>query len=109
MASQFRVLFALLLGAALVISGTYRRRAHSSSETMPRRAEGRWVLLARMTLALIVLAVFLTFILKHGWMAWAGYSSPDWLSWLGVMLGMICLILMIWVFRSIGANISETC
>ena len=108
MALHFRILFALLLTAALIISGTYRRQARSSSETIPRQAEGGWVLLARMTLALPVLAVFLIMILRPAWLAWAAYASPDWLRWLGVVLGMISLFQMIWVFRSIGENISET-
>lgn len=108
MALHFRVLFALLLTAARVISGTYRRQARSSSETIPRVAEGGSVLLARMTLALPVLAVFLILILRPAWLFWAAYPSPDWLRWLGVVLGFICLFQMIWVFRSIGSNISET-
>lgn len=108
MVVHFRVLFAMLLTAALVISGTYRRQARSSSETIPRRSEGGWILLARMTLAMPLLAVFLIYILQPAWLAWATYSSPDWLRWLGVGLGMICLFLMLWVFRSIGVNISET-
>ncbi len=108
MALPFKVLFALLLTSALVISGTYRRRARVSSETIPRRAEGDWVVLARLGLALPLLAVLLITILHPAWLEWGAYASPDWLRWVGGMLGMLCLPLMVWVFRSIGANISET-
>ncbi len=40
--------------------------------------------------------------------AWATLPLPGWLRWLGVFGGFAAVILLIWMFRSMGANITDT-
>jgi len=103
-----RVLYLLLFIGALLISGTYRKRARQASGTIARSSEGAGGLLGRAVMGFSTLAVILLHALAPQWMAWASLPLPDWARWVGVALGWAVLPFMIWVFRSIGANISET-
>ncbi len=38
--------------------------------------------------------------------AWASLPLPGWLRWLGVLGGSAAVILLIWMFRSLGMNTS---
>ena len=40
--------------------------------------------------------------------AWASLPLPGWLRWLGVLGGSAAVILLIWMFRSLGMNITDT-
>jgi protein-S-isoprenylcysteine O-methyltransferase Ste14 len=104
----FRVLFFLLSVSAGVISGVYRRRARQATGTIARSQEGSAALLGRALMGFGLLAVILLHGLAPHWMAWASLSVPVWVRWLGVLLGFSLLPFLVWVLRSIGANISET-
>jgi protein-S-isoprenylcysteine O-methyltransferase Ste14 len=97
-----------LLAVALVISGYYRNRARSKSETIPRRREGGLALLGRFLLILPLLGSIILYTFAPRLMDWAAFAAPAWLRWLGLGMGVLTLPFMVWVFRSIGVNISET-
>lgn len=40
--------------------------------------------------------------------AWAILALPGWLRWLGVLSGFAAVILLIWMFRSLETNITDT-
>ena len=103
----FRWIFISIFVISLSISTYYRRKARMSGEVIPRLREGKLALL-RLLLALPVLLVFLAYMINPGWMVWFTASLPVWVRWLGVGLGIVCVILVWWVFISIGSNISET-
>jgi protein-S-isoprenylcysteine O-methyltransferase Ste14 len=41
-------------------------------------------------------------------MAWSLFVAPAWTSWAGFALGLLTIALIVWVFRSLGLNVSET-
>lgn len=104
----FRGLFAAVLVAVVAISSYHRAHARRSGEAIPRRAEGSFVLSLRLTLALLALASFITYIFAPGWLAWAQIGLPAWLRWAAAAIAVACLPAVWWVFASIGNNISET-
>lgn len=104
----FRVAFISIFLLALGISGFFRRRARAESETIPRRREGSFALLARLSMALPVLGSILLYTFAPRWMTWASVPVPAWVRWIGVFLGLVCLPFLAWVLQSIGENISET-
>jgi protein-S-isoprenylcysteine O-methyltransferase Ste14 len=43
-----------------------------------------------------------------GWMAWSSVSLPAWLRWTGVGLIAIACGLLVWTFRCLGKNLTDT-
>ncbi len=104
----FRLIFICVFALTLSLSAYYRRLARKSGGVIPRRQEGTLALILRAAMALPLSLAILLYASLPGWMEWSAVSLPVWLRWLGAGLGVTCLPLMRWVFRSIGSNISET-
>jgi protein-S-isoprenylcysteine O-methyltransferase Ste14 len=99
----------LLVGFALVapVGIYYRLRSHTD-ERLDRRQEGWLVLLTLRPVALASLIGLIAFLVKPSSMAWASFHLPDWLRWSGVVLGAAAGGLIIWTFRSLGHNLTDT-
>jgi protein-S-isoprenylcysteine O-methyltransferase Ste14 len=48
------------------------------------------------------------YIINPEWLSFAALPFPDWLRWLGFALSVIALPLIVWMFRSLGNNITDT-
>lgn len=94
--------------AVVTISGYYRRRARAESGTIPRQREGLALIVARLAFALPLFLSVIIYVLNPDWMAWSSLSLPTGVRRVGVGLGLLAVPGAFWVFRSIGANISET-
>ena len=103
----YRWLFLLLLVSNISISGFYRQRARAD-ETIERSRESTPIKLARVVFALPGFVAMLTYVLNPAWMAWSSYPLPNAGRWLGFALGVALIPLNLWLFRSIGSNVSET-
>ena len=42
------------------------------------------------------------------WMAWSSVILPNWLRWIGVALGTIGGVLLVWTLRTLGTNLTDT-
>lgn len=106
--SVFRLVYiALLVGVAL-ISGYFLNNARHESARRALRQEGSLILAPRFGLGLPLLLSLALIALSPDWMLWSSSPLPVGLRWLGVGLGVLCLLLMIWVFRSLGSSVTET-
>ena len=90
------------------ISAYYRTRARSSGEVISRAQEGRLVLILRLVFGLPLLAVLLLDIFYPRALAWAKFSLPAGVQLAALIAAGFCVVLLWWVLRSIGNNISET-
>ena len=106
--TAFRVILVVVFVSALLISGSFRRKARQSGETISRKAEGGTALFLRMGAALIFFGSIVLYAVAPEAMSWASLEIPSWLRWLGAGIALSCLPLLWWVFNSIGNNISET-
>ncbi len=104
----FRWIFILVLVGAFSISGYYRRRARQSGDVIPRAREGKLSLALRLLFAAPLYLSLLAYMVNPEWMAWSSVPIPAWLRWAAAAVGLGMLPLLVWVFRSIGRNISET-
>ena len=50
----------------------------------------------------------LTFVLNPEWMAWSAVPLPVSLRWAGVGIGLVAGSLLVWTFRTLGTNITDT-
>lgn len=105
----FRIFVALVMIVGFSISAYFRRKADKKTgEKIPRKADG----IAMMTIirigGLILWITPLIYLLHPDWMKWSKIGLPTLVRWVGVGTGMLCLVLIYWLFSSIGDNISPT-
>jgi protein-S-isoprenylcysteine O-methyltransferase Ste14 len=105
---MFRWLAVAILLGAVGTSGYYRRRARLGSETIARRREGGFFLALRALIALLLFLPVIAYVAIPAWMTWASFVLPEWIRWLGVVVGMLTIPAVSWVLRTLGRNVSET-
>ncbi|MEO2047378.1 MAG: isoprenylcysteine carboxylmethyltransferase family protein [Pirellulales bacterium] len=99
----------LLVGFSLVMPvGLYHRVRSRTDERLDRRQEGWLILLSLRPLALAFMVGMVTFLIDPNSMAWASFHLPIWARWSGVGLGIGAVGLLIWTFRSLGHNLTDT-
>ena len=96
----------------MVCAGRIRRLPGDLGILPSSRPPGRatWRLRAP-AYALVALPLFgsiFVYLLNPRWMAWAELPLPIWVRWAGVVGGLFAAPAALWVFRSIGRNVSET-
>ena len=100
----------LILGMAIVAPiGIYHRlQSMASREKLDRRQEGLFILLTLRPIGIAHILGLWTFIVNPARMAWSSVPLPVSLRWAGVGVGMVAAALLIWTFRSLGKNITDT-
>jgi protein-S-isoprenylcysteine O-methyltransferase Ste14 len=105
----FRILAALILFTGIGISSYFRRKAdRQSGETIPRKADGTIFMTLIRIGGLILWLSPLVYLLNPAWMVWSKIGLPEWVRWLGVGLGILCIFGIYWLFSSIGSGITPT-
>jgi len=107
--NYFRLLAAILFFSGIGISIYFRSKAdRDSGGRVSVKDEGKpMFLLLRLGGLLLWLSAF-AYLINPAWMAWSKWDLPLWLRWLGAGTGLICDLLIFWMFRSIGSGITPT-
>lgn len=106
--TPFRVILGLVLVTAIGISGTCRRAARRSGETIARRREPASLIAARILIAFPLLLSFVAFLIEPHWLDWSRVPLPRFARWIGAATGIAAAPAVFWVMTTIGRNISET-
>lgn len=85
----------------------YRLKSHTG-EKLDRRQEGLFILVALRLAGVTAMIAFVTWLIDPAWMAWAAAPAPVWLRWIGVGLGLTAGFLILWTFRHLGQNLTDT-
>jgi protein-S-isoprenylcysteine O-methyltransferase Ste14 len=105
----FRIiaLAVFLIGASISIY--YRSKAErESGEKITLEDEGLWMVLGlRFSGLAIWLGVF-AYLINPAWMAWSRFDLPEWLRWVGVLMGIAGDALAYWVFSHLKNNVTPT-
>src|SRR5215216_1165143 len=105
----FRLFAALILFTGVGISVYFRRKAdQESGEKISRSVDGSVTMTLIRIGGLVLWLSPLVYLVNPGWMAWSKIGLPDWARWLGVGLGLLCVIGIYWLFSSIGRGITPT-
>ena len=107
--NTFRILAAIILFTGIGISSYFRRKAdRESGETISRKADGTAFMTIIRIGGLVLWLSPLIYLINPAWMAWSKIGLPDWVRWLGVVIGVLCILGVYWLFNSIGSGITPT-
>jgi protein-S-isoprenylcysteine O-methyltransferase Ste14 len=104
-------LFRLILLAGFVIFipiGIYHRLKARTGEKLDRRQEGLFILVTLRLVGLAGMAGLIAYLINPACLAWAAVPLPVWLRWTGVGLALIAGLLLVWMFRTLGRNLTDT-
>jgi protein-S-isoprenylcysteine O-methyltransferase Ste14 len=104
-------LFRLILLAGFLVFmpiGAYHRLKSRTGEKLDRRQEGLFILVTLRLVGLTAVAGLIAYLINPAWMAWAAVPLPLWLRWTGVGLALIAGLLVVWMFRTLGRNLTDT-
>lgn len=105
----FRLLILALLVTALSTTAYFRRKAQRvGGDKIDRTQEGVPLMIVLRVAGLALWLSVLVYVINPAWIAFATLPLPDALRWLGFLLCLIALPLMVWMFRSLGNNITDT-
>jgi protein-S-isoprenylcysteine O-methyltransferase Ste14 len=102
---------AVLVGVFLVvlpIGIDFRFRSQATREKLDRRQEGLFILATLRPLGASFWLGLFAWMIDPAWMAWSGVSLPVSLRWTGVGMIIIAAGLLVWTFRSLGPNLTDT-
>src|SRR5512145_1225795 len=101
------VLFVVLL-VVLPIGIYHRLKSQAPRETLDRRQEGLFILATLRPMGAVFWIGLIAWMVDPGWMMWSSVSLPVWLRWTGVGVIAIACGLLVWTFRSLGRNLTDT-
>lgn len=104
--------FRWFVAAALFLSGAvssfFLRKTLPVESTQRQREGERWMYAARSAAGLFLLVIFILYIAYPDALAWAVIHLPLWLRIVSAGLALGCIPLFIWIFRSLGKNVTVT-
>lgn len=104
-------LFRRILLAGFVIFmpiGIYHRLRARTGEKLDRRQEGLFILITLRLAGAVGMAGLIAYLVDPAYMAWAAAPLPNWLRWTGVGLALIAGSLLVWMFHTLGRNLTDT-
>jgi protein-S-isoprenylcysteine O-methyltransferase Ste14 len=105
---SFRVVLIVVLLAVLPIGTYHRLKSQATQEKLDRRQEGLFMLVTLRPMGLAFWLGVIAWMINPGWLAWASVSLPVWMRWTGVGLMAIACGLLVWTFRCLGTNLTDT-
>ncbi len=103
----FRLIFLVWFITFMPI-GIWHRLKSRTGEKLDRRQEGLFILITLRLTGIVGWIGLIAYLINPNSMAWAAAPLPVWLRWTGVGLMGVAGCLLIWMFRSLGKNLTDT-
>ena len=99
-----------MIGVFLAIMpfAVYFRIRSLTSEKLDRWQEGPCILFGLRLGAIPFFVGCIVWMIDPRWMAWSSLPIPSWLRWIGLALLMCVGLLLIWTFRYLRGNLTDT-
>ncbi len=105
----FRVIIIAMLATGFTLSAYYRgKAARASGERISWREEGTPIMILLRLTGLSVWLLIFAYAINPEWLRWSALPLPIGVRWLGAGLSAIALPLIVWMFRSLGRNVTDT-
>jgi protein-S-isoprenylcysteine O-methyltransferase Ste14 len=105
---SLRFVLSVVLFAVLPIGIYHRVRSQATHEKLDRRQEGVFILMTLRPIGLVFWFGAIAWMINPGWLAWASVPLPPWMRWAGVGVIALACGLLIWTFRCLGTNLTDT-
>ena len=104
----FRIVLIIGFATVLPIGLYYRVRSQATREPLDRRQEGLFILFTLRPVGIASMIALIVFMIDPSRMAWSSMPLPPALRWAGAVVGALAAGLLIWAFRSLGPNLTDT-
>ena len=86
----------------------YRIRSQATRERLDRWQEGPFILFTLRPVGVASMIGIIAFLIEPSSMAWSALPLPTWLRWTGAVIAALAGGLLLWAFRSLGPNLTDT-
>ena len=105
----FRIIVATVIAVSASISIYFRSKAQrNSSDKIDRRQEGRATMVILRFGGLLIWGSVFAYITYPAAIDWASIPLPTWIRWLGVAGSITAVLLLAWMFTTLGMNITDS-
>src|SRR5215813_3111355 len=104
----FRAGLVVFFLVVLPIGIYFRFTSQATGEKLDRRQEGLFILATLRPLGASFWLVLMAWMIDPRWVAWSHVSLPAWLRWTGVGMIIVAVGLLVWTFRCLGRNLTDT-
>jgi protein-S-isoprenylcysteine O-methyltransferase Ste14 len=104
----FRILAVIIFVSGAAISGYYRRKADREGGKVSLKDEGLVIAINLRLFGLSLWAGVFAWLINPAWMNWSRFDLPEWVRWLGLLLGILANFLAYWIFSNLDNNVSPT-
>ena len=106
--ATFRIVLAAGFLTMFPIGLYYRIKSQATRERLDRWQEGPFILFTLRPVGVASMIGIVAFMIEPSWMAWSSIALPAWLRWTGAVIGGLAGVLLVWAFRSLGPNLTDT-
>ena len=106
--STLRAVLIVVMLVLLPVGMYHRVKSQATREKLDRHQEGLFILATLRPLGAALWFGVFAWMINPGWMAWSSVSLPDWSRWMGVGALLIGSALLVWTFRTLGKNLTDT-
>jgi protein-S-isoprenylcysteine O-methyltransferase Ste14 len=92
----------------IAVGGYYRFRSQRSGERLDRTKEGWPILIGIRLLGLLTVGSTAVLLWKPEWFQWDFARTSDGIRWIGVLLFVCAVAWLIWMFKTLGRNLTDT-
>ena len=103
----FRLFMLITFAAFLPLALCHRIRS-KTDEKLDRWQEGAVILFGLRLSTVPCLIGGIAWMVNPQWMAWSSMPIPVWLRWVGFILIGLWGIVLVWSFRNLGRNYTDT-
>jgi protein-S-isoprenylcysteine O-methyltransferase Ste14 len=104
----FRAVLIVVFLVVLPIGIYHRLKSQATGEKLDRWQEGLFILATLRPVGIAFWLGLIAWMVDPGWMAWSSVSLPAWLRWTGVGVIATACGLLVWTFRCLGKNLTDT-
>ncbi len=104
----FRAVLIVVLFLILPIGIYHRLKSQATRERLDRWPEGLFILATLRPVGITLWLGLIAWMIDPGGMAWSSVTLPAWLRWTGVGVIAIACGLLVWTFRCLGKNLTDT-
>ena len=104
----FRIVLVIGFLSLFPVAFYYRIRSQATRERLDRWQEGPFILFTLRPVGVASMIGIIAFMIEPSSMAWSALPLPASLRWGGAVVGALAGGLLLWAFRSLGPNLTDT-